>query len=315
MRLHGMAGRVPPSKVPHHLPRPDGYQIPDLVGRRFAPGAPDVAWCQDITYIPTREGWLYLASVLDLGSPAAGLLDGRPHAHRAGPRRLDHGRRRPRRRPPWPVSSATPTGAASTRSNDYLRLLPEPASCDPRSERPGFAGTTRWPRASGEPETGMPPRPSASPPGPRPAGPSSGGSTGTTHRLHTTLNGVPARSNGNSSTVSNTPTAADEPHNPLSGKRGRSNFPNSTNPASDDLARHRESAAGRRCGRDPRRRETVPHQDSGAADNSADPKRGVRHRSAIRFRRRRSLPAATVALARDRPRPRPGSAHGTRHDG
>ena len=31
--------------------------------------------------------------------------------------------------------------------------------------------------------------------------------------------------------------------------------------------------------------------------------------------RRRSLPAATVALARDRPRPRPGSAHGTRHDG
>jgi putative transposase len=23
---------------------------------------------QDITYIPTREGWLYLASVLDLGS-------------------------------------------------------------------------------------------------------------------------------------------------------------------------------------------------------------------------------------------------------
>ena len=24
--------------------------------------------CQDITYIPTGEGWLYLASVLDLGS-------------------------------------------------------------------------------------------------------------------------------------------------------------------------------------------------------------------------------------------------------
>lgn len=25
-------------------------------------------WVADITYIPTREGWLYLASVLDLGS-------------------------------------------------------------------------------------------------------------------------------------------------------------------------------------------------------------------------------------------------------
>src|ERR687891_463811 len=47
---------------------PDGYVIPDLVGRRFDPGRPDVAWAQDITYIPTQEGWLFLASVLDLGS-------------------------------------------------------------------------------------------------------------------------------------------------------------------------------------------------------------------------------------------------------
>lgn len=41
---------------------------PDLVGRRFDPDEPDVAWCGDITYIPTDEGWLYLASVLDLAS-------------------------------------------------------------------------------------------------------------------------------------------------------------------------------------------------------------------------------------------------------
>jgi putative transposase len=26
------------------------------------------AWCGDITYIPTEEGWLYLASVIDLAS-------------------------------------------------------------------------------------------------------------------------------------------------------------------------------------------------------------------------------------------------------
>ena len=42
--------------------------MPDLIGRRFAPAAPDVAWCGDITYVPTGEGWLYVASVLDLGS-------------------------------------------------------------------------------------------------------------------------------------------------------------------------------------------------------------------------------------------------------
>lgn len=40
----------------------------DLVRRDFAPGAPDVIWAGDITFIPTSEGWLHLAVVLDLGS-------------------------------------------------------------------------------------------------------------------------------------------------------------------------------------------------------------------------------------------------------
>jgi len=68
MRLHGMAGRCIRRRVRTTFPGPDGFTIPDLVGRRFTPGAPDVAWGQDITYIPTGEGWGYLASVLDLGS-------------------------------------------------------------------------------------------------------------------------------------------------------------------------------------------------------------------------------------------------------
>ena len=68
MRCHGMAGRFAARKCRTTFPGPDGYLIPDLVGRRFRPGAPDVAWVQDITYIPTGEGWLFMASVLDLGS-------------------------------------------------------------------------------------------------------------------------------------------------------------------------------------------------------------------------------------------------------
>jgi transposase InsO family protein len=68
MRLHGMAGRCRRRRCQTTFPGPDGYVIPDLVGRNFTPGAPDRAWCQDITYIATGEGWLYLASVLDLGS-------------------------------------------------------------------------------------------------------------------------------------------------------------------------------------------------------------------------------------------------------
>lgn len=39
---------------------------PNLLNRQFATAAPDRAWTADITYIPTREGWLYLAVVMDL---------------------------------------------------------------------------------------------------------------------------------------------------------------------------------------------------------------------------------------------------------
>ena len=50
MRIHGMTGRHHRRTIRTTFPGPDGYVIPDLVGRRFDPGAPDVAWCQDITY-------------------------------------------------------------------------------------------------------------------------------------------------------------------------------------------------------------------------------------------------------------------------
>jgi putative transposase len=44
---------------------------PNLLGRRFGiaqVGAVDRCWASDITYIDTREGWLYLAVILDLRS-------------------------------------------------------------------------------------------------------------------------------------------------------------------------------------------------------------------------------------------------------
>jgi putative transposase len=42
--------------------------LPDLVQRNFSVGEPGRRTCGDITYIRTDEGWLFLASVLDLGS-------------------------------------------------------------------------------------------------------------------------------------------------------------------------------------------------------------------------------------------------------
>ena len=68
MRNHGIVGVHKPAKVRTTLPAEECPPLPDLVGRRFAPAAPDVVWCGDITYVATGEGWLYVASVLDLGS-------------------------------------------------------------------------------------------------------------------------------------------------------------------------------------------------------------------------------------------------------
>ena len=40
----------------------------NVLGREFDPEEPNTRWCADITYIPTREGWVYLAVVEDLES-------------------------------------------------------------------------------------------------------------------------------------------------------------------------------------------------------------------------------------------------------
>ncbi len=41
---------------------------PNIVNRNFHSSQPDRIWAGDITYIPTREGWLYLAVLIDLHS-------------------------------------------------------------------------------------------------------------------------------------------------------------------------------------------------------------------------------------------------------
>ena len=41
---------------------------PDLVERNFVADRPDALWVADVTYVPTAEGWLYLAIVLDVFS-------------------------------------------------------------------------------------------------------------------------------------------------------------------------------------------------------------------------------------------------------
>ena len=45
----------------HNLPI-----APNILNRGFFVNAPDKVWASDITYIPTDEGWLYLAGIKDL---------------------------------------------------------------------------------------------------------------------------------------------------------------------------------------------------------------------------------------------------------
>ena len=56
----------------------------NVVDRQFEPESPNRVWTADITYIPTREGWLYLPAVEDLysrqvvGWAMGDRIDGRP---------------------------------------------------------------------------------------------------------------------------------------------------------------------------------------------------------------------------------------------
>ena len=67
MRQHGVRARAPrrfricTTDSKHSLP-----VAANLLDQNFVADRPDRVWLADITYIPTGEGWLYLAVILDL---------------------------------------------------------------------------------------------------------------------------------------------------------------------------------------------------------------------------------------------------------
>ena len=69
MREMGLSGRQGRRKVPcttdsrHALP-----VAPNLVARNFTAERPDQVWLADVSYIPTTEGWLYLAAIKDMAT-------------------------------------------------------------------------------------------------------------------------------------------------------------------------------------------------------------------------------------------------------
>jgi putative transposase len=68
MAFAGISGLVTRKRGRTTIRVPGVRVADDLVERRFRPGAPNILWCADITYLRTWEGWLYLAAVQDLYS-------------------------------------------------------------------------------------------------------------------------------------------------------------------------------------------------------------------------------------------------------
>ncbi|MEU0940901.1 IS3 family transposase [Embleya sp. NPDC005971] len=69
MRAAGLVGRHRRHGKRTTVPDPHARLRPDLVGRDFTPGpAPMTRWCGDITYLPTDQGRLFLATVIDIAT-------------------------------------------------------------------------------------------------------------------------------------------------------------------------------------------------------------------------------------------------------
>ena len=186
MRRQGLVARV--IKRRSGLTRQDrtAPKFLDLVRRDFTAPASNYKWVGDITEIPTAEGKLYLATVIDLYSRR--LLGPRPaptptltwRARRSGwPSPLAAARRRSGVRTRPTASSSTPTGARPTRRPRSPGSAPTSGSAS-RWAGSARASTTPPPRRSSLPWSGKSCPGTSSTPGPRPGPSSSTGPTGST---------------------------------------------------------------------------------------------------------------------------------------
>jgi putative transposase len=100
----------------HNLPVAE-----NVLQRNFVAPRPDQAWVADITYIPTRQGWLYLAVVLDLFSrKVVGWAMGADLSRHLAIRALQMALSR--RRPPAGLIHHSDRGSQYA-SHDYQALL------------------------------------------------------------------------------------------------------------------------------------------------------------------------------------------------
>jgi putative transposase len=68
MAQRGLRALQPKTYVPKTSDGRADKPSPNLLHQKPLPAAPDQVWAGDITYLPTAQGWLYLAVVIDLCS-------------------------------------------------------------------------------------------------------------------------------------------------------------------------------------------------------------------------------------------------------
>lgn len=66
MREGGIEGKRTHRRMGTTVANPQAQAAANLLNRDFTAEAPNQKWVVDVTYIPTAQGWLYLAVVLDL---------------------------------------------------------------------------------------------------------------------------------------------------------------------------------------------------------------------------------------------------------
>ena len=68
MRLHGLRSVSRRRAWKRSARAAPAFVVANVLRRQFAATQPNEKWAGDITYVPTREGWLYLAVLMDLYS-------------------------------------------------------------------------------------------------------------------------------------------------------------------------------------------------------------------------------------------------------
>jgi putative transposase len=67
MQHLGLRGKGSPKRQPHTTQSNPNHRFePNVLQQHFDASQPDAVWLTDITYIPTDEGYLYVAGVMDL---------------------------------------------------------------------------------------------------------------------------------------------------------------------------------------------------------------------------------------------------------